>query len=190
MTVPAEKLAIILDHLANDSLFVAKYLAVEWPDQTRYYSTTAYSDISPFRDIKNYTDGASVHPVLLGDPFESFEINGDVRTENINLTFDDPSGTVKELFKTYGAAKASIYFYYPQADLNHNPWWGQLLPPEIAGRYTQQARLTNGYKAKEWFIPNSTQTEECRFAHRFGGMLDTADKIATNAPRQPHIYKG
>lgn len=188
MTVTTEQLDIIHGQLRSGKLFCAKYVKVEWPTGDQYYSSTAYSRLSPYRDVKNYTGGAHIQPVLLGEPFENFEINGDIRTENIELTFNDPDGVIKALFKEHGAVKASVYFYYPQADLNHNPWWGQLLPPEQEGRHQQIARLTNGFKSPEWFIPNVTQTEECPYAIRFGGQLDTLDKITTNGcPYDIHL---
>lgn len=195
MSVDPTKLAALLARLKTGKPFVASYLKVEWASGTKYYGTTAYADISPFRGIKQYTGGQQIEPRIKGNPFLAFEINGDLRTENIPIEFDDSlmlgvsaAGVIKAAFEANdGAPKTSIFFYYPQEDLNHSPWWGQLLPPQIVGRFTQKCVLTNGYKSAERFIPNGTAPREC--PAQFSGTLDTLDKIATNlcGPYDRHL---
>ncbi len=180
MSIDATKHIALLEILRSGKPAVGEYLKVEWPSGTKYYGNTALSRISPFRDVKNYTGGAHIEPRLIGDPFQQFEINGDIRTENINVHLDDPDSSIKTLFETHGAVRCELFVFYPQVNLNVSVWWGQILAPQIYGRYSHKTVLTNGYRARERSLPYSTSPKECRFTSRFGGKLDTADKITTN----------
>lgn len=160
--------------------FVAEYLKVEWNNgaNTKYYASSQYSQISPFRDIKAYTGGDNIEARILGAPFRNFEINGDIRTENIEIELNDHDGEIKADFAAYGAARCELFLFYPQVDLNVSVWWGQLLKPQIIGRHKQRTIMTNGYRSKELFVPNELTPKECRFT--FGGLLSSLAKIATN----------
>ena len=168
---------------------MASYVAVEWPSGTQYYATTAYGNISPFRGIKKYTGGAMVQPRIVGkDPFLKFEINGDIRTENIDITLNDRDDVIKNLFEAHGAARCEMFFYFPDEDVHKSAWWGQILKPAVTGRYVQKTVMTNGYRSKELSLPNGFGPKECRFAGKFGGVLDTLDKVRTNGcPYDKHL---
>lgn len=188
MAFDNDKWLALIEILQTGKPFVAEYLKVEWNNgaNTKYYGTSAYADMSPFRDIRAYTDGDSIEARILGDPFQKFEINGDIRTENIDIVLNDHDGEVKADFNSYGGSRVELFRYYPQVDLHVSVWWGQILKPQIMGRYTQKSVLTNGYRSKERFLPGRLTPKEGTAI--FGGKLTTAEQIRTNlCPWDPHI---
>lgn len=172
---------------------VVEYLKVEWVTGTKYYGSTAAGDISPFRNVKKYTGGSKIEPRIMGEPFSLFEIHGDIRAENIPIEFNDAAltgysgaGTIRDVLQKYGAARCELFYYYPQVDLNVSQWWGQVLPPQVYGRFTQKTTLTNGYRSRERFLPNRANLKEC--PGPYGGRLNTADKVRTNiCPSDIHL---
>jgi hypothetical protein len=186
LSLDPTKWQALLALLKTGKPVVASFVRVKWSSGTKYYGSTAYSDISPFRDIKTYTDGNRIEPRIMGDPFLKFEINGDIRTENIELELDDTDGEIKTLFKANGAAECDVFYFWPQVDLLFSPWWGQVLPPSIYGRFTQKTMMTNGYKPPELMLPNRPAPKECMATYGF--FLDTLDKVATNlCPKNNHL---
>lgn len=186
ISVDPTKWAALLDILQKRNAkkqkpAVAQYLKVQFAGGavTKYYATSAYSSVSPFRGVKKYTGGEKIEPRIMGkDPFLRFAVNSDIRTENIPIELNDTDGAIKALFEAYGAGKAELYEYYPDVDLNYNPWWGQILPPPDPGELTQKTVLTNGYRPPTRMLPSSPLPKECRFIGTFG--LSTADKQATS----------
>jgi hypothetical protein len=186
LSLDPTKWQALLALLKTGKPVVASFVRVKWSSGTKYYGSTAYSDISPFRDIKTYTDGNRIEPRIMGDPFLKFEINGDIRTQNIELELDDTDGEIKALFKANGAAECDLFYFWPHVDLLHSPWWGQILPPSIYGRFTQKTVMTNGYKPPELMLPNRPAPKECPATYGF--HLDTLDKVATNlCPKDNHL---
>lgn len=188
----AEKIDRILELLASDNLHVVEYIKARWNKgvATKYYAASEYSRIPPFRRVKKYTDGDHIEARILGKPFQNFEIFGDIRTENIEITLADIDGDIKAKFKAYGPPLVDIYRYYPQVDYNRNIWFGQLLSPKISGeRYKQTCMMTNGKRSKERFLPGGTMPVEC--PNQWAGDLDTLDKVLTSkCPVTIHLDGG
>lgn len=185
MAVDYTKWTALLALLKTGKPHVAEYLKVEWPTGTKYYASSAYAHTSPYRNIKTYTGGSTIEPRIMGAPFRKFEINGDIRTENIDIEFDDSTitgfsaaGSLRSALNTYGSARCELFYYYPQVDLNVSVWWGQILKPSEDGDLTVRTILTNGYRSKELFLPNRPMPKEC--TSTYGTKLDALDKIATN----------
>lgn len=157
---------------------VVEYIAVEWDandaNQTRYYATAKYNEMSPYGSI-----GIDIEPRLIGSPFDNMELNPDLRTDTINLTFDDIDGVIRGRFQTYGSGvRCEIFFYFPTENVHHSFWFGQLQAPEVRGWKKTVARATNGFRSREQKVPKSVPMQGfCRFA--FGGQL-TAEALITN----------
>lgn len=184
--------ALIAMITAGKTVWTCQYHKLDWGNgaQVRYVAASPYSRITGFRDVRQYTGGQHIEARITGDAFPQYEINGDIRTDNIEITLDDADGAFTALFDQYGAAKADIFVYYPQVDLNWNDWFGQLLPPLIQGRFQQKCLMTNGYRTRELFLPSGpVMPEECPAT--YGYHLDTLDKVATNlCPSDIHLPGG
>lgn len=188
MAFDSTKWEAAIDLLRQGSLWCAQYMKVDWGNgaEVRYISTTPYSYVTGYRDIRNHIGGGHIEARIIGE-FPRYEIYGDIRTESIETVLDDADGEMWALFKEHGAAKVDIFEYYPQKDLLVNAWWGQLLPPQVQGKFVQRCMVTNGYRTRELTLPSGpTMPEECPAT--FGGRLNTLDKIATNlCPYAKHL---
>jgi hypothetical protein len=176
MPTEAEKIDAIIAKLATgENIQSCEFVKVSWNGgaNTEYYATSAYSRVNPFRGVKNYTSGQPVRPRIKGDPFQKFEINGDVRTEYLPLTLDDTDGAIKLQFETYGPPRLDLYRYYPEQDYCRNLWWGVMLTPQIWGKFQQSVQVTNGKRSRERFLPNEMigSPDDCFF--RFGNTFES-----------------
>jgi len=196
MVMDPKLVLLLADLQAGKAIYSAEYLRIDWATGSKYYGTSAYGSVSPFRNIKKYTNGNIIEPRIMGKPFQNFEINGDIKTENIPITFDDSemtgfteAGWMKSTFDTYGTAYCQLFIYYPQYDYHKTEWFGQVLKPTEDSRFVIKTMLTNGYRSRERFIPNRATLEEC--SGPYGSTLDTLDKVATNiCPSDIHLKDG
>lgn len=163
----------------------AQVLEVTWSASvTRYYAWTNYGELSPFQNIPY----GPIETRLLGNPFNEFDVNPDLRTERIPLVFDDIDGEMTRLFNRYGTVRCILHYYWPQVDLDAEVWHGMLQKPAIFGVKQVSTEATNGYWSREKSIPHSMRPPDyCRFNH-FGGELPTAEMVRTNGcPYDVHV---
>lgn len=179
------QIAILKQKAVEGVVPVAEYLKVEWdkddPDENRYYAVSAYHETPPFASI-----GFVVEPRLLGDPFANMEINPDLRTQTIDLTFDDIDRTLRARFKQFDSGvRCEIFRYFPDVNAHESLWFGQLQAPERLGWKVLQTVATNGYRAREAKLPKRTCPRECPFS--FGGAV-TEEALQTNGcPYNRHV---
>lgn len=167
---------------------VCEYIKVDWTDSiTNYYGGAAWQDEAPFTAI-----GVDVEPRIIysnkNDPFHSMELNPDLRTESINVTFDDNDRVISGLFKTHRSASVTFYLYYPDQSLTVDVWSGVLQAPQVYGWKTVRAVATNGRVSRELKTPNRDRYRNHCTSHQFGGQLPTAEAIESNlCPYDRHV---
>lgn len=185
MALSPAQIAILKQKAREGILSVAEYLCVEWDagdsNQTRYYAISKYNQQVGFANI-----GHDIEPRLLGDPFAGMEINPDLRTEEIPITFDDIDKAIRAKFKQFGSGiRAEIFQYFPQVDEHESIWFGQLQAPQVYGWKKITAVATNGSRSREQKCPKRGRARECGFT--FGGLL-TAEALASNGcPYDRHL---
>lgn len=162
---------------AGESVHVAEYISVEWDaddaNETRYYSIAKYDKLPPFANI-----GLDIEAKILNEPFKTFELYPDLRTDTIPLVFDDIDKVIRGKFQTFGSGvRIEFFLYYPQVDAHQSMWFGQLQAPNIYGWKKIETIATNGFRSREQFVPKRLRPRECSWA--FGGLL-TAEALATN----------
>lgn len=194
MPIDPTALANLLAYARVQRADCAMYVKVTWstsPSVINYYGTAAWNSIAPFTGI-----GQTIEPRLIpkkkDDPFLELEINPDLRTENVNLEFDDIDKAITTKFQTYGSGvTCEIFLYYPEPDpLTISIWYGQLQAPQVYGWKTLKAVATNGYKSREFFTPSRRRPKECT-ANVFGGLLPDQDAIDSSlCPYNRHIPGG
>jgi hypothetical protein len=167
-------------------------LQVDWSSVlTSYYADRAYHEIPPFSRI-----GWNVEPRLMGQNSNienvTFDLQPDLRTEQIPLTFDDLDKNITGKFQTYGSGvRCEIWFYFPADDPDDDilvsQWFGTLKAPNIFGWKNLQTVATNGFRSREFTLPSSLRPRECR-TKAFGGRLPTLDAVRTNVcPYDLHL---
>jgi hypothetical protein len=173
---------------AGERIAVCEYLKVDWDGSTTsYYGAAAWHQIPPFTGI-----GFTIEPRLkasnLRDPFHSLEINPDIRTESVKVTFEDIDKDITGKFQTYSSGVACEFFlYYPQEDLTVSLWSGQLQAPDVFGWKTVTATATNGSRSRELTIGSRRRTRECT-ANVFGGKLPDTDSVRSSlCPYDKHL---
>jgi hypothetical protein len=139
--------------------------------------------------------GFAVEPQIIypnpDDPFSNYEINPDLRTETVNITFNDiPVNGVRPittLFQTHkSGVLVEIMLWYPNQQLLVSMWHGQLQAPNIYGHRQIQTVATNGFRSREQLLPKRNRPKECTFT--FGGLLSTADAVQSNGcPYDRHL---
>jgi len=155
-----------------------EYIAVDWVGDgsvMRYYGHAPYSRVPPFTRVKRYTGGDHIDKRILaqGDPFRQFELQPDIRTQDIAFEFDDIDKAVSDLFRDHGTARMRMYHYFPQVDLNEEVWMGQLHPPQITGRKTLKTVASNNRRAREVKVPAEGHQFFCpaTFGRRFTALI-------------------
>lgn len=185
MAIDETKLNKLLTLKAQGKTIVcAEILAVQWSDAvTKYYAISNYSNIVPFRECSL----SPIEPRLLGKQFHGFSLLGDLRDENISFRFDNADLSISGLFMTHGGGRrCDLYYYYPQADLLVNVWYGQLQKPSNLGIGELNVTATNGYRSRELMLPRRLRSKHCPFT--FGGKLSSAEAIETNGcPYDRHV---
>lgn len=170
---------------------VAAYWLVEWdPDdsgENRYYSDKIYNQIPPFINI-GVTIEARILNSLVKDTV--FEINPDLRTEKITLTFDDIDKEITDRFQTFKSGiRCELFFYWPEDDLTVSFWSGQLQAPSIYGYKKIQTTATNGSRSREQTIGSRSRPREC--TSNYGGWMPTMFASETNlCPANIHLPGG
>jgi hypothetical protein len=172
---------------------VAEILRVQWSDTDwRYYAISKYDEIVPFREVKQYLDNGNsglgeVEATLIGKEFHSFNICAtDVENDEISFTFSNIDKEISDLFNEHGdGVKCSLFYYYPEADIFYEIWWGQL--HKGAGDYqVLPVRATNGYTPIDFTLPNGKRSVECPFT--FGYHIKTVEQIEVNGcPYDRHL---
>lgn len=186
MSIDPTKLAELQTLSLRGKPAVCEYLKVEWLDgdssQDRYYSTAILNETPPFHNV-----GHTVEARILGDPFRSFELNSDLRTETISIKFDDIDKVVTGRFQTYGSGvRCELFYYYPDVDLTVSVWFGQLQAPSVYGWKALECVATNGFRSREQVIPRRPRPLEC--TSNFAGLLPDAEAIRTSlCPYDRHI---
>lgn len=167
---------------------VAEYLKVVWSSGViKYYGAAAWHTEAPFTGI-----GVTIEPRLMTqnkrDPFHELELNPDLRTENISVTFDDIDKEITGKFRTYGSGVTCEFFlYYPSESLTVSLWSGQLQAPSMYGWKTVKASVTNGFRSRELRLPYRNHRAECT-RKIFGGKLPDADAVRSNlCPYDKHL---
>jgi hypothetical protein len=156
--------------------FIAEILAVYWSDSvTKYYAVDKYDEIVPHRTCPL----KPIEARLLGKTFHNFELNGDLRTETINFTFDNIDGEIGNLFTTHDeGVRCELFYYFADADLLVSLWWGQLNQPENADYKTLPVSASNGFISGESNLPNRIRPSSCVFT--FGGEISSVEELETN----------
>ena len=168
----------------------AEYLKVTWaPGVVNYYGAAAYHENAPFTGI-GHTIEARLLPQNKKDPFHELEINPDLRTDAINITFDDIDKAITQKFQQYSSGVAcEVVLYYPisPTPITYSIWSGQLQAPAVYGWKTLKTTATNGFRSRELFIPNRMRPRECT-ANIFGGLLPDVDSVRSNlCPYDKHL---
>lgn len=166
---------------------VCEYLRVDWATgQTRYYATQAYHELPPFTGI-----GVTIEPRILHDrrnPFHDLELQPDLRTESVTVKFDDIDGDIRTRFQTYGGGiQCEFFLYYADEDEHESLGVRQLQAPQVYGWKETHAVATNGFRARELFVPRRNATRECTRS-AFGGRLPTAEAVRSSlCPYDRHL---
>jgi len=173
---------------AGERLAVCEYIRVDWDNSTTvYYGAAAYHEVSPYTAI-----GVEIEPRLMSvgarDPFHSLELNPDLRTESVSITFDDIDKDITNKFQTYqSGVTVEFFLYYPAEDYHHPLWSGKLQAPEVYGWKTVKAVATNGFRSRESLLGSRRRPRECT-AGIFGGKLPDAESIRSSlCPYDKHI---
>jgi len=167
---------------------VCEYLKVIWDGSTtNYYSSAAWQDEAPFESIGLDLEPRII-PKSINDPFHEMELQPDLRTEAITVTFDDIDKSITTLFQTYGSGVTCEFFlYYADEDVHVSLWHGQLQAPDVYGWKTVKAKVTNGYRSRELHIPSRNRRRECTAAI-FGGLLPDTDAVRSSlCPYDKHL---
>lgn len=184
---PAKAAALKALDFAGEKMQVCEVLEVIWdaddPTETRYYGVSAFHETPPFETIPT----GPVEARIIGNPFKEFEVNPDLRTETIRIAFDDIDGDIRSRFRTFGSGvRCEVFLWYPQVDLLHSLWFGQLQAPQIYGWKRTETVATNGFRSREQTIPKRTRPKEC--TSNFGGRLSSAEAVRTNlCPYNRHL---
>jgi hypothetical protein len=145
--------------------------------ETRYYGESAFHQAGNFSGIAK-----RIEPRIIGSILADleFEINPDLRTEEIDFVFDDVDKEITQKFQTFGSGvRCELHFYYPDVQGTHEAWFGQLQAPEVWGWKKLEVVATNGSRSRELLTPNSMRPlNHCRFT--FGGELPDVESIASN----------
>lgn len=190
MPVNSTALANLISLSTTTRVPCAEFLKVTWsPGVVNYYGVAAYHENAPFTGI-----GVTVEPRLLPqnkkDPFHELEIDPDLRTDAINITFDDIDKAITQKFQQYSSGVAcEVVLYYPisPTPITYTVWSGQLQAPSVYGWKTLKTTATNGFRSRELFIPNRNRPRECT-ANIFGGLLPDAEAIRSNlCPYDKHL---
>lgn len=162
---------------------VCGYWFVEWdpddPAEDRYYSDSIYSQLPPFTGV-----GVDIEARILNSVVKdtAYEINPDLRTETISLTFDDIDREISGRFQTFrSGVRCELFFYYPNpgADpITHSAWFGQLQAPKVYGHKTVQTTATNGFRSREQLVGKRTRPREC--TANWGGWMPSTFASETN----------
>ena len=189
MALTQDQIDAILELDRTSQVAVGAYWKITWDandsSQTRYYADIAYSQILPFFNV-----GVPVEARLLDnipDQLE-FEINPDLRTEEIDITFDDIDKEIRGRFQTYGSGvKAELVYYFPDVNGWYEAWEGQLKAPKEYGWATLKTIITNGSRSRELLLPGSNHpVGYCRFT--FGGLLPSLTAVRSNGcPYDRHL---
>jgi hypothetical protein len=147
---------------SGGKIHVAEYISVEWDaddaNETRYYSYSKLNSLSGFGTI-----GLDVEAKLLNEPFKTFELFPDLRTETIPIVFDDIDKSIRGKFQTFGSGvRVEFFLFYPQVNAHHSLWFGQLQAPQVYGWKTLETVATNGFRSREQLIPKSLRPQLCR----------------------------
>jgi len=166
----------------------AEYLKVTWDTGVvNYYGGAAWNDEAPFTGI-----GHTIEPRLIysdkNDPFHELELDPDLRTDEITVTFDDIDKEITGLFQTYGSGvTCEFIYYYPDQSITTTVWSGQLQAPKVYGWKTVKAVATNGFRSRELVIPSRRKPRECT-ANIFGGLLPDTDAVRSSlCPYDKHL---
>ena len=188
MAIDPTKLAALQARSASGlRVAVCEYIRVDWDDvTTNYYGAAAWHEVPPFNSI-----GLTIEPRLITnrrDPFHQLELNPDLRTDSVKVTFEDIDKTITGLFQTYSSGVSIEFFlYYPDVDLHVALWSGQLSAPDIYGWKQLTATATNGYRSRELTMGSRRRPKECT-ASVFGGKLPDADSVRSSlCPYDKHI---
>lgn len=162
---------------------VAAYWKITWDpldaNQTRYYSDSMYAQLAPFIKV-----GVNIEARIVGSIVKEaqFEINPDLRTETISITFDDIDRAISAKFQTFkSGVQAELIFYYPNegsTPISYSAWFGQLQAPKVYGHKTLQTVATNGFRSREQLIPKRTHPKEC--TANFGAWMPSTFSRETN----------
>lgn len=159
---------------------IAEYLTVYWdendPSETRHYAISKYNEQVPFGGI-----GLDIEPCLLDSPFDGMEINPDLRTQELQLNFNDIDKAITARFKQFDSGVAcEIFQYFPDVNEHEPIWNGQLQAPQVWGWKTLRTVATNGGRSREQKVPGrGKEPDFCGFKH-FGGSLPTLEAVTTN----------
>lgn len=179
MPIDAAKLAALL--LLQKPACMAYWL-VQWdPDDSnedRYYSDSIYSQLPPYTGVGVDIEARIIISGTVASATQ-FEINPDLKTEKIGITFDDIDKVVSGRFQTFKSGiRCELFFYYPDVDLTVSMWFGQLQAPEIYGHKDLKTTATNGYRSREQLIPRRMRPREC--TANWGGWMPSEFASETN----------
>lgn len=166
----------------------AEYLKVTWDTGVvNYYGGAAYNDESPYTSIGHTIEPRLIYSDKL-DPFHELELQPDLRTSEISVTFDDIDKEISGLFQTYGSGvTCEFYYYYPDQSLTVLVWSGQLQAPKIYGWKTLKTVATNGFRSREQVLPYRAKFKECT-ANVFAGLLPDTDAVRSSlCPYDKHL---
>ena len=186
MAIDPTKLAALQTLTLSGKPAVCEYLKVTWDAndsaQTKYYSTARFHETPPFTAV-----GVTLEARIMGDPFRSFELNPDLRTSDLDITFEDIDKAITGKFQTFGSGvRCELFYYYPDVDLTVSVWFGQLQAPKVYGWKQLNCIATNGFRSREQQIPRRMRPREC--TSNFGGLLGAAEDIVTNlCPYDRHV---
>lgn len=166
---------------------VCAYWAVYWDpldsDEDRYYSDAIYNQMPPFTGV-----GVSIEAQIIGSVVKDtqFEINPDLRTEKIGITFnniplrDSDTREILSRFQTYkSGVSCELFFYFPDVDLTVSMWYGQLVAPtQDLTHATLKCFASNGFRSREQLIPRRARPREC--TANWGGWMPSAFASESN----------
>lgn len=162
---------------------VAAYWKVTWDandaNETRYYANASYHQMGPYFNV-----GVELDARIIGSVISdlSFEINPDLRTEEIPIVFDDIDKEITGRFQQFNSGVAiELIFFYPDVQGSQSVWFGQLQAPEVYGWKQLATKATNGFRSRELLLPGSNHpVSHCRFASTFGPLLPDLEAVRTS----------
>lgn len=189
---PTKYANLLAAHAAGISIPSCEYLQVDWDaSHTNYYGPAAWNEIPPFLGV-----GKTIEPRIIlnrKDPFHELELCPDLRSDTVNITFDDigqnradgPDREITTKFQTYGSGvRCSFHIYFPSIDgydidIDVEIWSGQLQAPDKWQWGKVKATATNGFRSRELLAPSRNFRQECT-ASIFARKLPNLDAVRSS----------
>lgn len=179
-----EKIALLRQmRRAGMGIEVYDVIGAEWPepDGTIYYSVI---------DIPNLpVSPLEVRLIPDSDPnwFIPVASGATVGDEEVDLQMWNADEVIDQLLIDHGEGiKLKLYWWFPQAELMFEHWYGHLRFEDEAAVDIIKLKAVQGFRSSESLVPGRAHYQNCSAV--FGGLLDTQDEIDEHdCPYNLHI---